>query len=378
MREQENYIHRFYASNGRRTLDHYQGCLLGGAIGDALGSAVEFDSLDEIKKNYGGKGIQRYGHAFNRTGAITDDTQMTLFTAEGLLRGCARANAKGIGPSFLSTTYYAYRRWLVTQEELGRDQIQMDGWLSKEQRLFSRRAPGGTCLSALRTGNLYQLEGQVSPNESKGCGAVMRTAPVGLFAQSPYVKNIWDAETCDKQAFSVARDIGYLTHGHPDGYLPGAVLGLLIGRIIDGDSLPEAIGKVCHALKNEPGAEETLNAINKACRLAETTREPSPEKVALLGEGWVGEEALAIALYCALVAKDDFSFGIRLAVNHAGDSDSTGAITGNILGSLLGRKGIDGGWLKQLELSDVILQMASDIFVSYSGDDLWLEKYPGH
>ena len=54
----------------------------------------------------------------------------------------------------------------------------------------------------------------------------MRTAPVGLFAQSPYVKNIWDAETCDKQAFSVARDIGYLTHGHPDGYLPGAVLGL--------------------------------------------------------------------------------------------------------------------------------------------------------
>ena len=113
-KEQEHHIYECKSRNPRRTLDHYLGCLLGGAIGDALGAAVEFDSLADIRKKYGVSGITSYGMAFGREGAITDDTQMTLFTAEGLLRASSRANAKGIGPAFVSCVYYAYRRWLVS------------------------------------------------------------------------------------------------------------------------------------------------------------------------------------------------------------------------------------------------------------------------
>lgn len=74
----------------RHTIDHYEGCLLGGAVGDALGAPVEFMSLDAILRKFGPSGITEYFPAFGKTGAITDDTQMTLFTAEGMLRVVTR------------------------------------------------------------------------------------------------------------------------------------------------------------------------------------------------------------------------------------------------------------------------------------------------
>ena len=219
-KEQEQYIYECKSRNSRRTLDHYLGCLIGGAIGDSLGAAVEFDSLAEIRKKYGSDGIQKYAEAFGRVGAITDDTQMTLFSSEGLLRASTRASHKGIGPSFASCTYYAYRRWLVTQDELSDREVSMDGWLVKERGLYSRRAPGNTCLSALKDEEQHTI-GQNRPhNTSKGCGAVMRTAPSGLIFQSPYVCGILDSQARDEYAFENGRDLGYLTHGHPDGYWP--------------------------------------------------------------------------------------------------------------------------------------------------------------
>ena len=77
------------------THDRYRGCLLGGAVGDALGAGVEFMSLDEIRGRYGPAGVTGYVPCYGRSGAITDDTQMTLFTAEGLLR--ARQHGDGAG-----------------------------------------------------------------------------------------------------------------------------------------------------------------------------------------------------------------------------------------------------------------------------------------
>ena len=136
-KEQEKHIYEYKSRNSRRTLDHYLGCLLGGAIGDALGAAVEFDSLADIRKKFGSDGIQTYAEAFGRVGALTDDTQMSLFSAEGLLRASTRASHKGIGSPFASCTYSAYRRWLVTQNELPENQVSMDGWLVKERGLYS-------------------------------------------------------------------------------------------------------------------------------------------------------------------------------------------------------------------------------------------------
>src|SRR5690606_32842060 len=102
------------------------------------------------------------------------------------------------------------------------------------------------------------------------------------------------------------------------------------------------------------------------------------EQVEALGGGWVAEEALAIALYCALVAEGDFAAGVRLAVNHSGDSDSTGAIAGNLLGVMLGEEAIPAAWLRELELRDVIEQIADDLFRAAGGRDIDWQRYPGH
>lgn len=96
----------------------------------------------------------------------------------------------------------------------------------------------------------------------------------------------------------------------------------------------------------------------------------------------MGEEALAIAVYCALRYENDFSAGIIAAVNHRGDSDSTGAITGNILGALLGYESMDEQWKNDLELTDVLLEMADDLYCGCpletggeGSDERWKRKY---
>ena len=100
------------------------------------------------------------------------------------------------------------------------------------------------------------------------------------------------------------------------------------------------------------------------------------QAIETLGEGWVGEEALAISIYCALKYQNDFEKAVITAVNHDGDSDSTGAITGNILGSYLGIKGIPLNWLREVELSEELTQLADDLVTTYEYEE-WRHKYPG-
>jgi ADP-ribosylglycohydrolase len=149
-----------------------------------------------------------------------------------------------------------------------------------------------------------------------------------------------------------------LTHGHPSGYLASGFLAQLIHELMQGISLSSAIESTRGLLMQWPSHQEVLQAVDQAVDYA-NSEVPTPETLNKLGEGWVAEEALALSLFCAFKAKE-FSHGVRLAVNHSGDSDSTGAITGNILGAMWGRKSIPDEFLQDLELRSVIEQMARD------------------
>tara|TARA_R110001583_G_scaffold193306_1_gene361387 strand:+ start:25 stop:1383 length:1359 start_codon:yes stop_codon:yes gene_type:complete len=358
--------------SGTKMPDRFKGCLLGGAIGDALGGAVEFMSRAQILQEFGESGIADYANAYGGKGKITDDTQMTLYTAEGLLRGRVRGLAKGT-TSFVGTVGHAYIRWLATQGERNqRVPADMDGWLHQQPELHHQRAPGMTCLSALR--DMEEAEVPAA-NDSKGCGGVMRVAPVGLFCWHFMSK----AET--ERVFELGSDIAQLTHGHPSGYLTGGVLAVMIYALADGATVMEALEYAKALLVSHRGHEETFHALDNAVRLS-TADIPHYEAITQLGEGWVAEEALAISVYCALVAQS-FEEAIVLAVNHDGDSDSTGAITGNILGAMLGVSAIPERWLKPLELKAVIEAVAEDLWIcstwtSFSDDrELWA-RYPGY
>jgi ADP-ribosyl-[dinitrogen reductase] hydrolase len=399
---QEDFVERFPRLLGHG--DAWQriaGCLLGGAAGDALGAGIEFDGLGEIRRRHGFAGVSGYVEAYGRCGAITDDTQMTLFTAEGLLRAHVRGAIKGIcHPP--SVVHHALLRWLHTQgrasavlAQLGSDAegVRADGWLIEVPELHSRRAPGNTCLASLEKARRL---GVAATNHSKGCGDIMRSAPCGLLAASPAI------------AFDLAGECSALTHGHPTGHGASAYFAELIHEISRSPRAPSSRAAdpsdpplpapttpvppadlrrlaetVLHRRRSKLN-DEVIRAVESALAAADAAisgmERVSPERVEQLGGGWVSEEALAIGLYSALVgiAARDFRAGALLAVNHSGDSDSTGAIAGNLMGAALGLHAIPREWLDELELRDVIETVARDVWaVASEGAELEWERYPG-
>ena len=328
--------------------DRIRGCLLGGAVGDALGAPIEFDSLREIRARFGAEGLLEPVPAFGRVGAITDDTQMTLFTAEGLILA-ARDPALAGRSGMARCVHRAYLRWLRTQGEHSAHptfERSDEGWLLGVQALHSCRAPGNTCLSALRAPRMGSTEQPL--NHSKGCGGVMRIAPVGL-------------ASAVGDPFAVGCEIAAITHGHPSGFLAAGFQALAIREAAAGTPLRAAFREALEELRRHHAHEECTAAVERAISLsAERRGEASPEDVESLGGGWVAEEALAIAVFCALAAPD-FESALRLAVNHGGDSDSTGAIAGNLLGASLGEAAIPPRWLAVLEFREETLRLAEEL-----------------
>lgn len=346
-------------------IERIKGCLLGGAVGDALGAPVEFLEWNAIRATFGAQGIVDYAPASGRLGAITDDTQMMLFTAEGLLRAYVRGSSRGIC-HVPSVIHHALLRWLMTQDYSPNTHVSLDGWLVKERALWSHRAPSNTCLSALKASRHF---GQLAENNSKGCGAVMRVAPCAFFGN----------------AFDYAADSGRLTHGHPTGYMAAGLSADILQRMADRqDSLEHAITESLAKHGDKPGMEETRALIERVLFYYYEGYRPTPERIDEFGGGWIAEEALAIGIWCALTAPS-FELGVINAVNHSGDSDSTGLIAGHLLGIQYGPAAIPARWLDGLELRGVIEKVAEDIervprdYSGYGGEfDQSIEmQYPG-
>ena len=320
-----------------REKEKIYGCLLGGAIGDALGYPVEFMSHNRIIETYGDAGINdlEKGNAF-----ISDDTQMTLFTAEGILLTTSKERV-------VDNIYLAYLRWLSTQGY--NIPVVEEGWLIHDNRLHARRAPGNSCISSLQSGKMGTIVNPI--NNSKGCGGVMRVAPLGVLCPPD-------------EAFTYGMETAAITHGHPSGYYPAGALARIISLILKGEDLVQAVEDTMNFLKEHEGSEETLHMLQKAHRLSQEET-GTLEAINSLGQGWVGEEALAIAVYCSLRFKDDFKNALIAAVNHDGDSDSTGAITGNIMGAALGTEKIPEQWGYRVELRDKINMMAERLLYKH-------------
>ncbi|MER6501003.1 ADP-ribosylglycohydrolase family protein [Streptomyces sp. NPDC001455] len=360
---------------GRRA--RVRGCLLGGAIGDALGNPVEFLSLAGIRRAHGEHGVRGLlADEEGVVGRVTDDTQMTLFTAEGLIRAHSRAAAKGIGGAETAILRNAYLRWLDTQNHpapptRGGDDPVRTGRLRLEPWLYARRAPGNACLTGLATGHVPEpvarLGGPGPVNTgSKGCGTVMRSAPFGLVGA--------DAE----EGFRLAYWCAQITHGHPTGGYAAGALAAIVAHLLEGDSMAGAVLRAMELLGRHPGHEETTAALRAAVDLA-AEGQPTAEKVETLGAGWIAEEALAIAVYCALVlpGADQVAQALLLSVNHSGDSDSTGAVCGNLLGARHGDVHLPPSWLVATEGRTVIGGLADDLCLEFEQSVVWpADRYP--
>jgi ADP-ribosylglycohydrolase len=348
-------------------LDRVRGCLLGLALGDAFGAPVEFASMDEIDARYGRRGLRELvAWAGHPAGSFTDDTQMTLATARGLLRAAAPDDA-GDPATAVIEEYVAWRESQLTDRA-------------------ARRAPGLTCLAACA-----ELAADATPrpaaNDSKGCGAVMRMAPAGLVGR--------------RDAFGLGAWLGALTHGHPAGFLSAGHLSATVTALVDGTDLEAALAVADDALAAVKAAPDgwpagdgwpeypAEDAVCSGTAAANALRRPWPspatplgvgrrelaeklraardavrsndaDRVAVtaLGGGWTGEEALAIAVLCVLRHRDDWRAAVTAAADHAGDSDSTACIAGALLGLRLGAGALPAAWLEQLEERAAIEDLA--------------------
>lgn len=331
-----------------RLYDRIRGSLLLSAAGDALGYTVEFDSLEEIIRTYGKDGIQRYAKPYGREKAVfSDDTQMTLFTAYGLLMSLlsdAHTPAEFI--------YLAYQDWLITQNCEPPVRFEKCSLLTVDA-LHRRRAPGNTCLSALLSGKMGTMEEPI--NYSKGCGGVMRISPCAM---------VYSDRT---RAARTAAEASAVTHTNPLGYIPSACMAFILNSLFyEGctdlkETTERAVADTVEMFGRNSDTEYFENMMHDAVRRAENGLKDTVN-IEEIGGGWVADEALAIAVYCALRHPDDPSALLRAAVNHSGDSDSTGAIAGSIIGARCGGNAIPQEWLDDLEMTDVLEAMAKDIY----------------
>jgi ADP-ribosylglycohydrolase len=290
------------------------GMIYGLALGDALGAPVEFWELKGIRERYGPDGIQE----LPSPALFTDDTQMTLAVAEALVA----AGHQDLG-AIMAAISQNFVAWLRSPE--------------------NDRSPGGACLYGAR-----QLEAGVpwwrsgKPN-SKGCGAAMRVAPIGYLYQHNLPK-----------LRRVAAASALATHHHPTAQLGAVAAAFLVKLALDHlppeDMLPPL------ELETHGQVLEFDQAI---ARLEEALGMASPDAaLAHIGEGWVAEEAVLMALYCFLKSPDDFLATIRQGANIKGDSDSIACIAGAISGAYLGIQALPPSWVNRLEKSSYLADVA--------------------
>ena len=331
--------------------------LLGGALGDSLGAEIEFLSLADIARRFP-DGIADLPPHQGIRGAISDDTQMTLFTAEGLIRARIRARLRGMcHPP--SVVHHALLRWLRTQGGTPRMDTDDIGLIS-DRRLWARRAPGQTCLSSLGGSPRF---GAPAQNDSKGCGSIMRVAPVALMVPRDQVR-------------SLAIETSALTHGHPTGQLAAAAWAEMLADVAAGSGLEATAAETAARYARLEGGQETARAIRSAL---EAPRDGASATVESLGGGWTADEALAIALYACLAGKS-FDQVLQIAVLHGGDSDSTGAIAGNMIGLIDPAAALTHRWATVIEGADLISRLLRDVLrldhETFGAENL-SDAYPG-
>lgn len=325
----------------KRTIEYLKASLLAGAIGDAWGWPIEFQTVEEINSKYGHLGLTRLIKNASGIVEITDDTQMTLFTLEGIINFLYLKKYASIYESI----YQSYLRWYKTQSEKFQLTTSNSFDLMSYRELFFQRAPGITCKNALASGIMGTTAKPI--NDSKGCGGVMRAAPIGYF---------FDAD----QAFDHGCSSAAITHGHPLGYLSAGAMSYLISKIFEGNDVRECILQTIEKLEMYSDAQRLMTLLKSAVQLSESDQNDI-RCIRQLGEGWVAEEALAIAVYCSLKYPSDLQKALAVSVNHDGDSDSTGSITGNILGAYLGMDAIKKQWLEFLEVTKIVMNFCNFI-----------------
>ena len=296
------------------SLEKAKGVILGLAIGDAMGAPAEFMSLDQIKRVYGDRGIRDLPDL----AVYTDDTQMSIAIAEALIE----AGHKDI-ETLMERVKEEFIKWYHAPDT-------------------PSRAPGKTCLTGVANMEKGIHWTRSGLPESKGCGSAMRSAAVGYYYQHN-----------PEKLKGVAHITGICTHRHPTADAACIGAAYLVRLALDGVEPSRMIGKLLNFTRGISDEwEEAIEEVRKCLDW-----EDEEQALSFLGEGWVGEEAVALALYCFLRYPDSYEKCVLRAANTNGDSDSIACIAGAISGAYLGVKAIPKDWIERIENKDYLIDL---------------------
>lgn len=363
-------------NNNEKYMDKFEGGIIGSAVGDAFGYPLMKLTFEEICETFEKKGAMELAVS-RKTGTalLTEATQMSLFTADGIL-WAQNEHVSDENAAVANYVFYSYQLWLYMQTKtiasreyewlFDKSKNPNMSSLLKSKGLGRVRRLNEVNINALLdadNNNYGTLNKRV--NENTDAGAVKRIVPVGLFyGQTP------------DMAFRMGCDIGAITHSHPDGYLPCGVYAAIVAQLIGDKPIDEAVNDAMIILASYPENDNTYQMLQNAVDLAGDEDIDPQEGLPELGDGFSAISCLAIAVYSALIHQSNYKYAIELATNHDGDSAACGAITGGILGAWYGLKKLPKNWTRRVQyrslletVADVLYENSSYSRAAYLGDD---------
>lgn len=333
--------------------NRYIGCVIGAAIGDSMGYVSEVLADEYVDDPV----VDENTNLF----PVSDDTQMSLFTMDGLMWAYIRCSSRGIGSYEASGVWQSYARWYYTQTGVVLDEYVMHKHehepialssigvktIIEYDEFYSNRGASEETLFALATGQMGKMEEPL--NDFKDASCLTRVAPVGLFLHDkPDV------------AFNVAARLAAITHGNPSGYLAAGTYACIIAEILNGKSLDACVRNALLELKRYLYIDEVNDVLEYALHLSECDIEPA-QAIELIGTGSSSEDILAIGVYCALKS-ETYEDAVRWAVNCGGVSSSIGFVAGSLIGALKGDSVIPTQWQQKLELHQMMLDWIDKLY----------------
>ncbi len=296
--------------------------MLGLALGDALGWPTEFKKIGDIQKKFGEAGIQEPPNP----AIFTDDTQMTIAVARALI-----AHPHGKLDLLMPVMAREFVDWGISPE--------------------NNRAPGLSCMAGIRNlikGTDWSEAGAL---DAKGCGAAMRAAPIGFLYQE-------DPELLKKVAIASAQP----THRHPSAIAAAVAAAYLVKLALDNVDPSDMSSRLSSFVGG------MSDDFDKSLKVMQSVLSWGDQVAAMdqIGQGWVGHEAVPLALYCVIKYPDSWVDTVRRGANFSGDSDSVASIAGGIQALRLGIDSIPSEWIARVEKKELLEELGMKLAASRS------------
>lgn len=334
----------------------YRGCLLGLAVGDAMGYTVDNRSWQEIQEDYGPNGLLGYD-LVNGYADVTSYTQLAAFTCNGLLFGLTRGQMLGKMAPFIKYVGMSSREWAASQRPWGRP-TRNYCWLLRKDELCRRHCMDTRMLDTLSRQTLGTPETPANNYDSPG--GITTAIGVGLFFH--------EDRTDQHEIDLLGAEAVALTQGSPSAFLSGAVLAHIMSRLLRQPHLPlkRLVMEAVEAMKEQFGhqysqAFEVATLVRHAIAYSESPNLRPVDVMERLGCDSAAQ-VLAGAIYTCLTNSADFDSAMIAAVNHSGRSAAVGAVTGAILGARLGEEALPDFYIECLEPAEVLRELADDLY----------------